>query len=174
MESPSTRYLFNYFLNFEVILSMIFFSAHQIICAFTQAIVNEDASGDVIAMRLQIQQLKVPRCLLWTWLVFFHQDCWNLYMKLERDMKYKLINCSFWVKKCLVLVAVIYTPLCNFQKEVSRLRGLVNGGGDSQDNDSLAVSFPGSPGTLKWEGLYGSMSPLTTGKRMTQVSTVTS
>ncbi|TYK28513.1 phragmoplast orienting kinesin 2 [Cucumis melo var. makuwa] len=75
------------------------------------AIVNEDASGDVIAMRLQIQQLK---------------------------------------------------------KEVSRLRGLVNGGGDSQDNDSLAVSFPGSPGTLKWEGLYGSMSPLTTGKRMTQ------
>nr|QWT43325.1 kinesin-like protein KIN12D [Citrullus lanatus] len=75
------------------------------------AIVNEDTSGDVIAMRLQIQQLK---------------------------------------------------------KEVSRLRGLVSGGGDNQENDSLAVSFPGSPGTLKWEGLYGSMSPLTTGKRMTQ------
>ncbi|XP_038879991.1 kinesin-like protein KIN-12E isoform X2 [Benincasa hispida] len=75
------------------------------------AIVNEDTSGDVIAMRLQIQQLK---------------------------------------------------------KEVSRLRGLVSGGGDNQDNDSLAVSFPGSPGTLKWDGLYGSMSPLTTGKRMTQ------
>lgn len=27
---------------------------------FLQAVVNEDASGDVIAMRIQIQQLKVP------------------------------------------------------------------------------------------------------------------
>ncbi|KAF3439497.1 hypothetical protein FNV43_RR17775 [Rhamnella rubrinervis] len=75
------------------------------------AIVNEDASGDVIAMRMQIQQLK---------------------------------------------------------KEVSRLRGLVNGGAESQDNDSLAVSFPGSPGSFKWEGLTGSFSPLTSGKRMSQ------
>ncbi|XP_022973576.1 kinesin-like protein KIN-12E [Cucurbita maxima] len=74
------------------------------------AIVNEDTSGDVIAMRLQIQQLK---------------------------------------------------------KEVSRLRGLVNDG-DNQDNDSLAVSFPGTPGTLKWDGLHGSMSPFTAGRRMSQ------
>ncbi|PON50882.1 Kinesin-like protein [Parasponia andersonii] len=75
------------------------------------AIINEDASGDVIAMRIQIQQLK---------------------------------------------------------KEVSRLQGLVNGGGESHDNDTLAVSFPGSPGCFKWEGLNGSFSPLTAGKRMSQ------
>ncbi|XP_015873167.3 kinesin-like protein KIN-12E [Ziziphus jujuba] len=75
------------------------------------AIVNEDALGDVIAMRMQIQQLK---------------------------------------------------------KEVSRLRGLVSGGTESQDNESLAVSFPGSPGSFKWDGLAGSFSPLTSGKRMSQ------
>ncbi|KAG7950379.1 hypothetical protein I3843_13G109300 [Carya illinoinensis] len=74
------------------------------------AMVNEDASGDVIAMRMQIQQLK---------------------------------------------------------KEVSRLRGLVSGS-EKQDNDTLAESFPGSPGSLKWEGLYGSSSPLASGKRMSR------
>ncbi|XP_057956385.1 kinesin-like protein KIN-12E [Malania oleifera] len=73
------------------------------------AIVNEDASGDVLAMRIQIQQLK---------------------------------------------------------KEVSRLRGLVNGGADNQENDTLTASFPGSPGCFKWEGLQGSFSPLATDKRM--------
>ncbi|KAB2606387.1 phragmoplast orienting kinesin-1-like [Pyrus ussuriensis x Pyrus communis] len=75
------------------------------------AIVNEDASGDVIAMRVQIQQLK---------------------------------------------------------KEVSHLRGLVNGGTGNQDNDMLAVSFPGSPGSFKWEGPNGSFSPFTSGKRTSQ------
>ncbi|KAH1222421.1 Kinesin-like protein KIN-12E [Glycine max] len=74
------------------------------------AIVNEDASGDVIAMRIQIQQLK---------------------------------------------------------KEVSRLRGLV-GGGEIQDNDISVVSFPGSPGSFKWEGVQGSFSPLTSVKRISQ------
>ncbi|TKY48715.1 Phragmoplast orienting kinesin 2 [Spatholobus suberectus] len=74
------------------------------------AIVNEDASGDVIAMRIQIQQLK---------------------------------------------------------KEVSRLRGLV-GGGEIQDNDISVVSFPGSPGSFKWEGVQGSFSPLTSVKRTSQ------
>ncbi|KAH1104254.1 hypothetical protein GYH30_037922 [Glycine max] len=74
------------------------------------AIVNEDASGDVIAMRIQIQQLK---------------------------------------------------------KEVSRLRGLV-GGGEIQDNDISVVSFPGSPGSFKWEGVQGSFSPLTSIKRISQ------
>ncbi|KAJ7948121.1 Kinesin-like protein [Quillaja saponaria] len=74
------------------------------------AIVNEDASGDVIAMRMQIQQLK---------------------------------------------------------KEVSHLRGLVDGGAEIQNNDTLAVSFPGSPGSYKWEEL-GSLSPLISGKRMSQ------
>uniref|UniRef100_A0A5B7BRW2 Putative phragmoplast orienting kinesin 2 isoform X1 n=1 Tax=Davidia involucrata TaxID=16924 RepID=A0A5B7BRW2_DAVIN len=75
------------------------------------AIVNEDASGDVLAMRMQIQQLK---------------------------------------------------------KEVSRLRSLVNGGAENQENDTLTVSFPGSPGSFKWEGLHGSFSPLTSDKRMSQ------
>ncbi|KAL1298878.1 hypothetical protein HN51_043160 [Arachis hypogaea] len=73
------------------------------------AIVNEDASGDVIAMRIQIQQLK---------------------------------------------------------KEVSRLRGLV-GGGEIQDVESSVISFPGSPGSFKWEGNHGSFSPLTSAKRIT-------
>ncbi|KAL4335216.1 hypothetical protein GQ457_07G042920 [Hibiscus cannabinus] len=75
------------------------------------AVVNEDASGDVVAMRLQIQQLK---------------------------------------------------------KEVSRLRGLVNGRAEILDNDSLASGIPASPGPLKWEGLHGSFSPLTSDKRMSQ------
>ncbi|EXB39677.1 Kinesin-like protein KIF15 [Morus notabilis] len=75
------------------------------------AFVNEDASGDVIAMRIQIQQLK---------------------------------------------------------KEVSRLQGLVNGVAETHDNESLAISFPGSPGCFKWEGPNGSFSPLTSSKRMSQ------
>ncbi|KAH9659395.1 kinesin-like protein KIN-12E [Citrus sinensis] len=76
-----------------------------------QAIVNEDASGDVIAMRMEIQQLK---------------------------------------------------------KEVSRLRGIAHGGAESLVNDSPTVSFPGSPGSIKWEGLHESFSPLISDKRMSQ------
>ncbi|GAY64167.1 hypothetical protein CUMW_231510 [Citrus unshiu] len=75
------------------------------------AIVNEDASGDVIAMRMEIQQLK---------------------------------------------------------KEVSRLRGIAHGGAESLVNDSPTVSFPGSPGSIKWEGLHESFSPLISDKRMSQ------
>ncbi|XWS71380.1 hypothetical protein CRYUN_Cryun03dG0133500 [Craigia yunnanensis] len=74
------------------------------------AVVNEDASGDVVAMRLQIQQLK---------------------------------------------------------KEVSRLRGFVNERGENLD-DTLALSFPASPGSFKWEGLHGSLSPLTSDERISQ------
>ncbi|CAE6075023.1 unnamed protein product [Arabidopsis arenosa] len=76
------------------------------------AIVNEDASGDVIAMRLQIQQLK---------------------------------------------------------KEVTRLRGMVNGGGDNQDMDNISMGCPASPMSLKWDGFNGSFTPLTTHKRMSKV-----
>ncbi|CAL0321829.1 unnamed protein product [Lupinus luteus] len=78
------------------------------------AIVNEDASGDVIAMRIQIQQLK---------------------------------------------------------KEVSHLRGLVGGGGEVQDNDVSIISFPGSPGSFKWEGAQGSFSPfpLASAKKISQL-----
>ncbi|KAJ6346378.1 hypothetical protein OIU78_008923 [Salix suchowensis] len=75
------------------------------------AIINEDASGDVIVMRMQIQQLK---------------------------------------------------------KEVSRLHSLVNGGAESLDNDTSSLSFLGSPGQFKWEGLHGSSSPLMSEKRMSQ------
>ncbi|KAL3530221.1 hypothetical protein ACH5RR_009543 [Cinchona calisaya] len=73
------------------------------------AIVNEDASGDVLAMRIQIQNLK---------------------------------------------------------KEVSRLRSLASGVAENHESDPLALAFPGSPGTFKWEGLDGLSSPLTSNKKM--------
>ncbi|KAG5140574.1 hypothetical protein JHK84_034342 [Glycine max] len=60
---------------------------------------------------------------------------------------------------------MILNMMCN--KEVSRLRGLV-GGGEIQDNDILVVSFPGSPGSFKWEGVQGSFTPLTSVKRISQ------
>ncbi|KAI3991317.1 hypothetical protein MKX01_034636 [Papaver californicum] len=72
------------------------------------AIVNEDASGDVLTMRIQIQQLK---------------------------------------------------------KEVNQLRSLINRGTENQEFDFPSVSFPGSPGSFKWEGLQGSFSPLTCDKK---------
>ncbi|PIN20933.1 Kinesin-like protein [Handroanthus impetiginosus] len=72
------------------------------------AIVNEDASGDVLALRLENQNLK---------------------------------------------------------KEVSRLRGLVNGGVESHDGDVLSLAFPGSPGFIKWDGLRGLSSPLMSEKK---------
>ncbi|KAK6926482.1 Kinesin motor domain [Dillenia turbinata] len=75
------------------------------------AIVNEDASGDVLALRMEIQQLK---------------------------------------------------------KEVSRLRGLANGGAENQENYILAACFAGSPGSFKWEGVHGPFSPLTSGKSLSQ------
>ncbi|KAK1394515.1 kinesin-like protein KIN-12E [Heracleum sosnowskyi] len=75
------------------------------------ATVNEDASGDVLAMRMQIQQLK---------------------------------------------------------KEVSRLQNVVNGGAENHESDAWSVSFPGSPGSFKWEGLNGSFSPFKVDKRVSQ------
>ncbi|KAK2979840.1 hypothetical protein RJ640_015451 [Escallonia rubra] len=75
------------------------------------ATVNEDASGDVLAMRMQIQQLK---------------------------------------------------------KEVSRLQLVVNGGAENHESDACNVSFPGSPGSFKWEGLHGSFSPFSSDKRISQ------
>ncbi|XP_077245216.1 P-loop containing nucleoside triphosphate hydrolases superfamily protein [Tasmannia lanceolata] len=75
------------------------------------AIVNEDASGDVLAMRIQIHQLK---------------------------------------------------------KEVNRLQGLLNGGAENQETDNWSLGFPGSPGSFKWDGVQGSFSPLTSGKRISQ------
>ncbi|PIA59749.1 hypothetical protein AQUCO_00400565v1 [Aquilegia coerulea] len=75
------------------------------------AIVNEDASGDVLTMRIQIQQLK---------------------------------------------------------KEVSRLRGLVDGGIVNKEIDNGSICFPGSPGSFKWEGLQGSFTPLTSDTRISQ------
>nr|XP_043634046.1 kinesin-like protein KIN-12E [Erigeron canadensis] len=75
------------------------------------ATINEDASGDVLAMRLQIQQLK---------------------------------------------------------QEVSRLQSVVNGGAENNGDDAWTVSFPGSPGTFKWEGIQGAFSPVTAVKRLSQ------
>lgn len=45
----------------------------------------------------------------------------------------------------------------------------MGGGIENQDNETLAVSFPGSPGSFKWDG-HGSFSPLAAaGKRISQV-----
>ncbi|KAL0390706.1 UNVERIFIED_CONTAM: Kinesin-like protein KIN-12E [Sesamum calycinum] len=73
------------------------------------AIVNEDASGDVLALRLENQNLK---------------------------------------------------------KEVSRLRSLLDGGAESHDGDALSITFPGSPGSFKWDGHHGFSSPLISEKKM--------
>ncbi|KAH6774814.1 P-loop containing nucleoside triphosphate hydrolases superfamily protein [Perilla frutescens var. frutescens] len=73
------------------------------------AIINEDASGDVLALRLENQNLK---------------------------------------------------------KEVSRLRSLVNGGAESYDGDVLSITFPGSPGTFKWDGHQGFSSPIVSQKKI--------
>ncbi len=54
---------------------------------------------------------------------------------------------------------------------MSRLRSLVNGGAENLDKNASGISFPGSPGSFKWEGLHGSFSPLVSEKRMSQVST---
>ncbi|XP_055833897.1 kinesin-like protein KIN-12E [Solanum dulcamara] len=75
------------------------------------AFVNEDASGDVLAMRIQIQNLK---------------------------------------------------------KEVARLRSMADGGVENHENDAWTVAFPGSPTSVKWEGLHGLSSPLTPDKRMSK------
>ncbi|PHU03558.1 Phragmoplast orienting kinesin-1 [Capsicum chinense] len=75
------------------------------------AFVNEDASGDVLAMRIQIQNLK---------------------------------------------------------KEVARLRSMADGGAENHENDAWTVAFPGSPTSVKWEGLHGLSSPLTADKRMSK------
>jgi kinesin family protein 15 len=56
-----------------------------------------------------------------------------------------------------------------FQKEVSRLRSLVNGGAENLDSDTSSLSFLGSPGSFKWEGFHGSSSPLMSENRMSQV-----
>ncbi|KAL5700054.1 hypothetical protein ACHQM5_025553 [Ranunculus cassubicifolius] len=74
-----------------------------------EAIVNEDASGDVLTMRIEIQQLK---------------------------------------------------------KEIIRLQGLADGGTEYKERDT-GISFPGSPGSFKWDALQG-FSPLTSNRRISQ------
>ncbi|KAD1742251.1 hypothetical protein E3N88_42367 [Mikania micrantha] len=73
------------------------------------ATINEDASGDVLAMRTQIQQLK---------------------------------------------------------NEVSRLQSVISGGTENNADDAWTLSFPGSPGSFKWERIHGSFSPVTAVKRI--------
>lgn len=57
----------------------------------------------------------------------------------------------------------------HLQKEVSRLQNVVNGGAENHESDAWSVSFPGSPGSFKWEGLNGSFSPFKVDKRVSQV-----
>lgn len=46
---------------------------------------------------------------------------------------------------------------------------MVNGGADNVDSDVLSTYFPGTPGPFKWEAHNGSLSPLTSDRRITQV-----
>ncbi|CAA0824351.1 P-loop containing nucleoside triphosphate hydrolases superfamily protein [Striga hermonthica] len=50
-------------------------------------------------------------------------------------------------------------------KEVSRLRSLINGEAESHGADALSITFPGSPGSLKWEGHHGFSSPIVSEKK---------
>lgn len=68
-----------------------------------------------------------------------------------------------------IIFFYLHSLFIYFQKEVSRLRSLVNGGVENLDNDTSSLSFLGSPGQFKWEGLHGSSSPLMPEKRMSQV-----
>lgn len=84
------------------------------------------------------------------------------YMKLDFgiSLKIRILFCHIHLDDLLS---------CDLQKEVSRLRSLVNGGVECHENEGLAISFPGSPGTFKWEGLHGLSSPLLSDRRMSQV-----
>lgn len=55
------------------------------------------------------------------------------------------------------------------QKEVNRLRVLVNCGAENPESDGLAASVSGSPGSFKWDAGLGSFSPLTFDKKISQV-----
>ncbi|XP_026399329.1 kinesin-like protein KIN-12E [Papaver somniferum] len=54
-----------------------------------------------------------------------------------------------------------YIQIQQLKKEVHQLRGLVIGGIENQEVDFPSLSFSGSPGSFKWEGLQGPFSPLT-------------
>lgn len=56
----------------------------------------------------------------------------------------------------------------NLKKEVARLRSMADGGVENHENDAWTVAFPGSPTSVKWEGLHGLSSPLTADKRMSK------
>lgn len=62
-----------------------------------------------------------------------------------------------------------FSEVLYIQKEVSRLRGIVNAGVDNQDIDTASMSCPASPMCLKWDGFNGSFTPLTTHKRTSKV-----
>ncbi|KAM7522910.1 hypothetical protein LguiA_012812 [Lonicera macranthoides] len=122
------------------------------------ATVNEDASGDVLAMRMQIQQLKL-RCtedpsLATRVAPFLHVTRPRVLgnnpreNEREEDLGEREITC----------------------KEVSRLQNLANNGGaENHESDAWSVSIPESPGAFKWEGLHGSsFTPFTSNKRMSQ------
>ena len=84
---------------------------------------------------------------------------WDLY---EVVLSWKPLSTSH--PKMFILISFIIV-----QKEVSHLRGLLNGGAANQDTDPLPLGLFGSPGPFKWEVLNGTCSPLTSDKRLSQV-----
>ena len=144
---------------------------------------NEDASGDVLAMRLQIQQLKVL-CVLCV-PTTTHSNFMSIEIKLTSCLLHMLIpmllefldvflTLSDWYRFPLALTMHISLPcmaeltlrflltllevlFSYLQKEVNHLQGLVNGGTENFGGDCLSAFTPGS------------FSPLTFDKRLIQV-----
>lgn len=52
---------------------------------------------------------------------------------------------------------------------MSRLRSQINGGAESHDDDVLSMTFPGSPGTLKWDGHQAFSTPIMSEKKISRV-----
>lgn len=117
-----------------------------------QAIINEDASGDVLSMRLQIQNLKVYMRL--RFLIF------TVYWKLFAKIFYCITISGY------LFIMRLKTNMV-LQKEVSRLQGLV--GSDKTQGVGSHGFVCESPSTFKWDQGHGTFSSLIFDKRATQV-----
>ncbi|KAK6119826.1 hypothetical protein DH2020_046421 [Rehmannia glutinosa] len=111
-----------------------------------QAIVNEDASGDVLALRIENQNLKLRQ---------FYLDSLELHF-----LSVKSMSCDSTLT--IDSIAQLHIMGCQFDTVESS----VNGGVASHDGDVLSLAFPGSPGSFKWDGLRGLSSPLMSEKKM--------
>ncbi|KAK6141903.1 hypothetical protein DH2020_024352 [Rehmannia glutinosa] len=110
------------------------------------AIVNEDASGDVLALRIENQNLKLRQ---------FYLDSLELHF-----LSVKSMSCDSTLT--IDSIAQLHIMGCQFDTVESS----VNGGVASHDGDVLSLAFPGSPGSFKWDGLHGLSSPLMSEKKM--------